>query len=81
MSKRQDDGRPCYVARRPCGCICIACSAWAYDHDPGNRRDLANAMRDGLSIERISAEGVRAGSWGCPTCKPTPQPVAEPSLF
>ena len=54
-----------YIAKKECGCIVMACV-----DNPEHRRDtakeVAKAIREGLVIERASADFVRE-HWFCPT--------------
>jgi hypothetical protein len=59
-----------YIARRPgCGCICFASTPEAMT-DADTVREVAQMLREGYSIERLSAAEVRAGQWECEKCKP-----------
>lgn len=58
-----------YVAREKCGCVKVAVTNWAYEHDRDSRKELARAMVDGLTVERMAVETVRIANWKCPQCK------------
>ena len=61
---------PAYIGRSPCGCI-----TFATVDDPERKRtvakEVAQAMRDGLTSERVTAQFVRE-HWGrgCDLCRP-----------
>lgn len=56
-------GNMAYIAKRECGCIVMACV-----DNPEHRRDtakeVAQAIREGYVIERVSSDFVRE-NWFC----------------
>jgi hypothetical protein len=65
-----------YISRKPCGCI-----VWAMvdEENPSPQykrelaRELANCIRHGETIERVTAEFVRQQKFDCPHKEPTKQ--------
>jgi hypothetical protein len=58
----------CYVGIAKCGCVKVAMSPDL----PTNviTKETAKIIRDGLSLERMATEDVRAAKWGCEVCRP-----------
>ena len=54
-----------YVARRPCGCM-IAAAVDDPKYAKDNAKEISRWIRDGLTIERVSVERVRAEFKSCP---------------
>lgn len=56
-----------YVAKKPCGCICSAVV-----DEPNHKRDVAKDVaewiREGLTIEHVTVQHVRENfvGWQCP---------------
>lgn len=68
MTKAEREAMPCYVGRRPCGCVGFA----AIDepaHARDNAKEVAKVIRAGWTIERQSVKWVRE-NWGpgCVVC-------------
>jgi hypothetical protein len=65
-----------YVARRPCGCVVAAYVMPAANDDLAYKRavakEVASWIRDGLKVETVTNDYVRANfTWtGCPICNP-----------
>lgn len=65
-----------YVGVAPCGCYKMAIMDVAYSKEE-LARELAKVIRQGLTIERVTNEMVRAGSWGCVLCQPPSTPEKQ----
>lgn len=53
-----------YVGRKPCGCIGAA-FVDKPEHAKDIAREVASWIRDGLTVERMTTEEVRAADWKC----------------
>ena len=64
---------PAYIGRSPCGCITFA-TVDMPEHKRTVAKEVAQAMRDGLTIERVTVQFVRE-NWGpgCDQCRPKPK--------
>lgn len=60
---RQEYGET-YIARRPCGCIVLATAIRLGDAARGAEA-IAQAIRDGYLVERVTDEYVRSTPWEC----------------
>jgi hypothetical protein len=59
-----------YVGRRPCGC-CEMAVADIREHPRDTAKEVAKAVRRGLSVERVTNDWVRRESvWSCDVCTP-----------
>lgn len=58
------DATHAYVGFRPCGCLVFA-SVDLPDEPKRTAKNVAEAIRDGLRIERQALEVVRATAFGC----------------
>lgn len=67
-----------YVARRPCGCLCMAATVHAVQESAETRKEIAEMMAEGLSIERMSYPDIRKAPWRCEKCRPS-APLFEKS--
>ena len=56
-----------YVGKAPCGCIRFAVVDNP-EHLKENAKEIARAMRAGLTINRMVTDDVREAKWGCPEC-------------
>lgn len=68
---------PAYIGRSPRGCI-----TFATVDEPERKRivvkEVAQAMRDGLTIERVTVQFVRENYGpGCDQCRPKPKGKAK----
>lgn len=54
-----------YIGRAPCGCVRAATVDLASD-PKGVARDVADFIKDGLTIERVPHQYVRDNLWRCP---------------
>jgi hypothetical protein len=54
----------CYIGRCKCGAIVAACVDTP-DRKKETAKDVAEFISDGLTVERMSVEDVRAGDWKC----------------
>jgi hypothetical protein len=60
----------CYVGIASCGHIRLAVVD-SPEHRTDTAKTVMGAIKDGLSIERVSADDVRSGNWGtCDVCRP-----------
>jgi hypothetical protein len=67
-----------YIGREQCGCIVFATTADTVRKDKRTRDDIARMMRDGLSIERASAESLRNDPLFFPSkCPHKPQALTD----
>lgn len=65
-----DETVPCYVARCTCGCGALV---FASVDEPGQTmarradtaKEIANLVRDGYTIERMTVGEVRKSAFGC----------------
>ena len=62
-----------YIGRKPCGCFVMA-----VPDDPRHAAEVAAAIRDGYTVERVNTAYVRE-HWRsrCPVCQPAQQEVME----
>lgn len=63
-----------YVGRNSCGCIGLLVVDSA-DHARDTARELARAVRQGMTIERVETEWVRT-----PACSLQPCPEGQPCV-
>lgn len=58
---------PCYVARKPCGCI-VAASVDEPEYARVNAKEVAKWIRQGLNVDRVTVAVVRDEfvGWDCP---------------
>lgn len=72
-------GEKAYVGIAPCGCVRAA-----HCHEESSRNEVAEfcsqVIRDGLSLERMTVEEVRAAEWGCEKCDRWVQEQLQTSL-
>lgn len=59
----------CYIGRTRCGCI-VAASVDTTEHTHDVASDVAEFIRSGLTVERMTVEQVRASKFGCDHYKP-----------
>jgi hypothetical protein len=72
-----NDATHAYVGRRECGCMCAAILDF-----PGNEaetgKEVAEFIRDGMKIDRVTVEDVRANyAKDCAKCR---KPVTDSVL-
>lgn len=67
-----------YIGRAECGCV-VAVTVNMADHPKDVAKDVAEWIRDGLSIEGHTIEEVRAGPFGC-KCQPNQAPSDQTAL-
>ncbi len=53
-----------YIGRKSCGCIVLAIVD-VPEHKKDTAKELAKAIRDGLTIERVTVEFVRKNMFWC----------------
>lgn len=59
-----------WVVVRPCGCLCYAASIGQGPEDQDLRNEVAQFLRKGEDVRRMTTEEVRASPWQCDVCKP-----------
>ena len=57
--------RNSYIARKPCGCITMACVDNP-EHKRETAKEVAKAIRLGETIDRVTSEYIRTTDWLCP---------------
>lgn len=56
-----------YIARKACGCIVMACvDSPLPECRKDNAKEIGKAIKDGLTIERVTCEYVRQNMKRCP---------------
>ena len=66
MSTKIKDEPMAYIARKACGCIVMACvDVPLPEVRKDNAKEISKAIRDGLTIERVTCEYVRQNMKGC----------------
>lgn len=75
-----DEGVMCYIGRKKhCGCI-VAASVDTDEHTHDVAEDVAEFIRSGLTVERVSLETFRAYKFGCDHGKPGHDRPEAPEL-
>lgn len=62
MTRQDDDHKFAYIGRDEHGCL-VAARVDMGDEETGE--DVAEFIKDGLTIERVTCDYVRAADWGC----------------
>lgn len=57
-----------YIGTAPCGCVRFA-MVDTPERQKTVAREVANAIRDGLTISRVTCEHVRQTPWTVPSCE------------
>ncbi|HSZ58659.1 MAG TPA: hypothetical protein VK797_23525 [Tepidisphaeraceae bacterium] len=71
MIHKPDDQTFCYIGRRSCGCICCV-TIDDTEHRKETAKDIAEWIRSGLSIERMTVAQAKADPHffkHCPLCE------------
>ena len=64
-----------YIARKPCGCVVfVTVDDERYKQDTA--KEIAECIREGLTVERVTCEAVRDGDFGC-KCEPKQMAVED----
>lgn len=75
MTAATTDDSMAYIGRAPCGCLRLA-MVDKPSRSPLIAREVARAIRDGLTVERVTCEFVRTTPWTVPGCTEHARPRA-----